>query len=151
MFHWGLFFYLRSIRFGGLELFVCSVRVLLGQSSTNSVAGAAVCIIINYLVMCKLFLVGSQSFLSVLYSLVTGDTNYRDLAECLERLAVSAKVATVLTVLGSIPASSENSGFWGWQMKQCWITYIKSRISPFKNITEKQFQVLFVFLHVRPK
>jgi hypothetical protein len=73
---------------------VCWVRVLLGQSSTNSVAGAAVCIIINYLVMCKLFPVGSQFFLSVLYSLVTGDTNYRDLAEWLERLAVSAKVAT---------------------------------------------------------
>ncbi len=89
---------------------MCWVRVLLGQSSTNSVAGAAVCIIINYSVMCKLFLVGSKFFLSLLYSLVTGDTNYRDLAEWLERLAVSAN-AKVSTVLGSIPASSENSGF----------------------------------------
>ncbi len=83
---------------------MCWVRVLLGQSSTNSVAGAAVCIIINYLVMCKLFLVGSQFFLCVLYSLVTGDTNYIDLAEWLERMAVSAKGATDL---GSIPASSD--------------------------------------------
>jgi len=94
---------------------VCWVRVLIGQSSTNSVAGAAVCIIINYLVMCKLFLVGSQFFLSVLYSLVTGDANYRDLAGRLECLAVC--VPKSQQVLGSIPASSEKESE-GRQMKQ---------------------------------
>ncbi len=42
-----------------------------------------------------------------------------DLTEWLERLTVNAVVATVL---GSIPASSEESE--GRRMKQCWISYI---------------------------
>ncbi len=52
-----------------------------------------------------------------------------DLAELLERLAVNAKVATVL---GSISASSDTVKSEGRYMKQCWITYLKREIS--KNI-----------------
>ncbi len=57
-----------------------------------------------------------------------------DLAKCLERLAVNAKVATVL---GSIPASSDTVESEWRQMKQCWIKYIKIKNpqkSPFKKI-----------------
>jgi hypothetical protein len=43
------------------------------------------------------------------------------LAKWLERLAVNAKVATVLCL---IPASSNTVESEGRQMKQCWITYI---------------------------
>ncbi len=42
-----------------------------------------------------------------------------DLAEWLERL-------TVVTVLGSIPASSDTVESERQQMKQCWIKYIKN-------------------------
>ncbi len=55
-----------------------------------------------------------------------------DLVEWLERLAVNAKVATVI---GSIPASSDTVESEGRQMKQCLITYVKwksPQISPFK-------------------
>jgi hypothetical protein len=45
-----------------------------------------------------------------------------DLAEWLERLAVNAKVATVLD---SIPASFDIVKSKEWQRKQCWITDIK--------------------------
>jgi hypothetical protein len=44
-----------------------------------------------------------------------------NLAKWLERLAVNAKVATVL---GSIPASSDTVESEGRQMKQYWISYI---------------------------
>ncbi len=41
-----------------------------------------------------------------------------------ERLAVNAKVATVM---GSIPASPDTVESEGQQMKQCWVTYIKRK------------------------
>jgi hypothetical protein len=47
--------------------------------------------------------------------------------QCLECLAVNAKVATVLR---SIPASSDTVKFEGRQMKQCRITYIKNPKNP---------------------
>jgi hypothetical protein len=49
-----------------------------------------------------------------------------DLVEWLERLAVNAKVATVL---GSIPASSDTAESEGRQMKQCRRTYTKKKKS----------------------
>ncbi len=48
-----------------------------------------------------------------------------DLAELLERLAVNAKVATVL---GAITASFDTVKSEGRQMKQSLITYIKKKI-----------------------
>jgi hypothetical protein len=55
-----------------------------------------------------------------------------DLAEWIERLAVNAKIATVL---GSTPASSETVESEGRRMKQCWITYMKKTTnSPFMYI-----------------
>ncbi len=65
--------------------------------------------------------------------------NFNDLAKCWERLAVNAKVATVL---GSIPASSDTVESEGWQMKQCWITYIKiknPKNPPFRNCKKYNF------------
>ncbi len=47
-----------------------------------------------------------------------------DLAEWLQRL--NPKVATIL---GSIPASSDTEEYEGRQMKQCWITQIKNKLS----------------------
>ncbi len=63
-----------------------------------------------------------------------------DLANWLERLAVNAKVATVL---GSILASSDTVESEGRQMKQCRITYIKRRKknSPFKISRRSHIQV----------
>jgi hypothetical protein len=46
------------------------------------------------------------------------------LVRALERLAVNAKVATVL---GSIPASSDTVESEGRHMKQSWIVYIKKK------------------------
>ncbi len=51
-----------------------------------------------------------------------------DLSNCLERLAVNIKVATVL---GSIPASSDTVESEGRQMKQCWITYTERKTKKF--------------------
>ncbi len=68
-----------------------------------------------------------------------------DLAEWFERLAVNANVATVL---GSIPASSDKVESEG--MKQCWITYINTKIpikSPFENTTSHK-SFWFVYLQV---
>ncbi len=62
----------------------------------------------------------------ILYSLQSIGT-YLDLAEWLERLTANAEV---VTVLGSIPASSDTVESAGRQMKQCWIKYKKIQISP---------------------
>ncbi len=57
-----------------------------------------------------------------------------DLAEWLERLTANA---VALTVLGSISAFSDTVDSEGWQMKQCWISYIKKekiqKNPPFKK------------------
>ncbi len=55
-----------------------------------------------------------------------------DLAKGLKRLAVNAKVATVL---GSIPASFDTVESEGRQMKQCWITSIKRKNQKKSNTT----------------
>ncbi len=47
-----------------------------------------------------------------------------DLAGWLERLAINAKVTTVLC---SNPSSSDAVKYEGRQMKQCWITYTKDK------------------------
>ncbi len=54
------------------------------------------------------------------------------LAEWLERLTA---IAVVTTVLGSIPASSDTVESEGWQMKQCWKSYIKSVSPAYGNVS----------------
>jgi hypothetical protein len=68
-----------------------------------------------------------------------------DLAEWLERLAVYAKVATI--VLGSIAASYDTVE--AVKMKQCWITYIKKEKTlkklPFIPAISTHFLCIFNF------
>jgi hypothetical protein len=63
-----------------------------------------------------------------------------NLAKWSERLAVDAKVATVL---GSFPASSDTVESEGRQMKQCWIMYIKikkiKKIPPLLSFCLKKY------------
>ncbi len=54
----------------------------------------------------------------------------RFIAEWFQRLPDNAKVATTVTVLSSIPASSVTVESEGQQMKQCWIKYYKNQTNP---------------------
>jgi hypothetical protein len=63
-----------------------------------------------------------------------------DLAEWLERLTANAVVATVLS---SISASSDIGKSEGRQMKQCGISYIKKKKSPFICLDPTAFRKIF--------
>ncbi len=68
-----------------------------------------------------------------------------DLAEWLERQTANVVVATVPS---SIQASSDTVESEGWQMKQCWISYVKNKVLP-KEIALTSGNGIF-FEDVRP-